>query len=255
MHKPCSTFGLEVTHAVDAHRAGQHEISRQRVVFRVADRVLAHHLHDILLLIQYVVYVERERHDIPTLVDRCVENHFVDVAQVVTIASRIAAVGADGPRLRQMELYIARDVPVKHIRYAACGERVLRAAIGEVTLHTDVHILVGESESQVFRYAQVSGQRLLSQHEAVVLNHGFDSGSRLAALDIRNTLVVANRGACVELELFLQEWRVVHQVRPYVPRQRIGIDGLLVELSGLVVDGVVDQCIFGQRGLDTRHDA
>jgi hypothetical protein len=74
-------------------------------------------------------------------------------------------------------------------------------------------------------------------------------------LDIGYALVVVERGAGVELELLLQEGRVVHQVSPYIPRQLVGIHRLLVQLTSLVVYRVVDQRVLRQRGIQSGHDA
>ena len=93
----CHTFGLEVAHLVDLDRTGEHEIGGQGVVFGIADRVFSHYLHDILLLVQDIIYIERKGDIVPTLVDRGIEDDLVDIAEVVAIARGVAAVGADGP--------------------------------------------------------------------------------------------------------------------------------------------------------------
>ena len=74
-------------------------------------------------------------------------------------------------------------------------------------------------------------------------------------MDVCHALVITDRRAAVELELLVEERHVVHQIAAHAPWQGVGVDGLLIEFTGLVIDTIVDQCVFDQRALDAGHDA
>ena len=100
---PCSgTFRLQTAHAVELIRERQHSIGRQGVELLVTDKVLAYRLHNILLVVQQVIDLQREGSVLPCLVNGCVPDDLVGVIHArIAIAACEANIGADVPVFRQ----------------------------------------------------------------------------------------------------------------------------------------------------------
>ena len=79
LHVSAPARGFQVTHAVKAIGEGQHEVGGQRVILRVGYFRVAHHLHDVLLLVQNVVRLQCERGIAPTLFHRRIQYDLVHI--------------------------------------------------------------------------------------------------------------------------------------------------------------------------------
>ena len=143
LHVSAHARGFQVAHTVETVGEGEHEIGGQRVVFGITDHIIAHYLHDVFFLVQDVVGLQRERGIAPTLFYFRIQNYLIHFArQLVAVAVGVAAFCRYIPRLRQVELKVARYCPVEHIAGAGGGDVVLRVTICGISPHTYIYDVV-----------------------------------------------------------------------------------------------------------------
>ena len=88
---------LQATHLVELVGEAEHDVGGQGVVLLVLHVVLANYLHDVLLLVEQVVSLERERSVRPALRYGSIEDDLVVVVKAVAVTRLVAAVGTNGP--------------------------------------------------------------------------------------------------------------------------------------------------------------
>ena len=110
-----------------------------------------------------------------------------------------------------------------------------------------------KAQCQIATHAEIARLRRVAQRQLVGCYQLCYIIRILFAQHICHTLIIANGCTRMELKHFLMEWCIRHHIPPYIPWQHICIHGLHIAFAYLIIDGIIDQCILCQVGMQARH--